>query len=320
MGRQTWSLILLARLWFPGLAQGTEPVECFAGRPSMGTVLEVTVGEGWQPVSEDLGAVLHASRRLFDGTRGAFDVTLGPVILADRSCGGAGGVDPGRRRVALEAVGGRGLVAMRRLAGLARPGMAVDLGGIGKGHATDRVAELLRSRGAVGGYLDFGRSSQAGFGPRGWKIGVTGLDGCSFDSLELRDRSLSTSEAGSPDNTVLDPTTGSPVRDRRLVTVRAASGVDAEGWSTALVVLGRPGLKLVPRGLDVFYRDEAGVVRLIRSDDAGGRSDAPRRARDMPRHQDRARRTGVPELRDDPELARPVQVHVCRPSRCESRM
>jgi thiamine biosynthesis lipoprotein ApbE len=81
--------------------------------------------------------------------------------------------------------------------------------------------------------------------------------------LRLRDASLSTSLAAATDTRpILDPRSGMPVEGPRLVTVLASRATAADAWSTALVVLGRDGVREAEsKGLEVLLEDGAGVLR-----------------------------------------------------------
>lgn len=275
--------------------------EVFAGRPCMGTVLEITVdhadpararslidrafaeaarleailsnwspgtelsrfnaraGQGAVPLSSELSEVLSLSARLHQLTDGAFDVTLGPVILLLRR----NALDPARLRAAHRLVDGRGLVVSGRYGALARPGMAVDLGGIGKGFAVDRIRDLLVRGGARAGFIDFGQSSQLAFGATPRVVAVRSLTGKPATKLELRNAALSTSDSGLQESSILDPRSGDRVPARRQATVTGQSAAVTEGWTKPLIVLGRawltgPGRDRLPG--QVRYKDEQGDI------------------------------------------------------------
>lgn len=274
------------------LAAPAGAAELFSGRPCMGTVLEITIdhasdpagrvlldrafaeaarlerilsnwsadtelsrfngraGQGPVPLSPELAEVLALSSRMHARTGGAFDVTLGPVILLMRR----GQFDTKQMREAFALVDGRGLTVQGRTAALARRGMAVDLGGVGKGYALDRLRDLLRSGGARSGFLDFGQSSQLAFGPVARRVAVRDLRGRPSSPIELRDAALSTSDSGRAESSVLDPRTGSRVRAHRQATVIAASATEAEAWTKPLIVLGRSWLPRVP-GRVIFQEE-----------------------------------------------------------------
>jgi thiamine biosynthesis lipoprotein len=150
-------------------------------------------------------------------------------------------------------------------------GAALDAGGIGKGIALDAIANLFREQGARAAFLDFGGSSQLALGappesPSGWKVAVAGAEtGTLLGVLHLRDAALSTSRASAPGNPagpIVDPRDAVPVPPPRLATVLAPDATTADAWSTALVVLGRDGLRRAEEaGLEALYEDRGGVVR-----------------------------------------------------------
>lgn len=126
------------------------------------------------------------------------------------------------------------------------PQLRLDLGGIGKGWALDRAAEVLTDAGVPGFLLHGGTStlrtqgapvSLAGrpAGVRGWCVGVE-----PFACVELRDAALSVSASRSNSKSraahVIDPATGQPLRSRHLSAVCAPDATRADAWSTALLV------------------------------------------------------------------------------------
>lgn len=122
--------------------------------------------------------------------------------------------------------------------------VAIDLGGIGKGHAIECAARCLRSHGVTRALLHGGTSSGIAIGRpldgAAWRIGV------SDNVIDLVDSSFSVSdEASQPaapfGRHITDPRASGveaadqPAR-RAIVTGPSARLTDA--WSTALVVLG----------------------------------------------------------------------------------
>jgi len=110
--------------------------------------------------------------------------------------------------------------------------LALDLGALAKGHALDRAREHLVERGIERALLHGGTSSIAAIGS-GWRVALAG----SARVLELCDESLSVSGQRGRGH-VLDPRTRRPVERAGLAWVRARSGLVAEAWSTAALVLG----------------------------------------------------------------------------------
>jgi thiamine biosynthesis lipoprotein len=135
-----------------------------------------------------------------------------------------------------------------------RPGVEIDLGGIGKGYALDRVVSLLRARGVVSALVNLGGSSVYGLGaPPGkeaWEVGIADPTSPAKTALtvRLRDRALSVSggygrsfeQDGVTYAHVLDPRTGRPVRDVLGVAVLSETGTAGDALDNVLFVLG-PG-------------------------------------------------------------------------------
>lgn len=235
-------------------------------------LLNAKAGKGPVAIGADLAAALTAMQRWSATTGGAFDPAVGRLV---RLWSAAAPPPPNllqdARRDRIES----SLRLDGQTATLAA-GVALDAGGIGKGIALDAIALLLRREGVRAAFLDFGGSSQLAIGsppdaPEGWRVLVAGLDaGAVGGLLALRDAALSTSRArgpGAKEGPIIDPRRGEPVTQRRVATVLANDATSAEAWSTAFVVLGRPGVDAVTAfgrwrtaGLEVFYADPEGTL------------------------------------------------------------
>ncbi len=207
--------------------------------------LNARAGEGAEPVDPRLEAMLRQAVRARERTSGAFDVTVGPLVLL--------WIDAAERdrapstdeiQAALARVGGPIVFEPEGRAALARPGMSVDLGGLAKGVALDRAVELLRADRVPRALLSFGRSSLWA-GGQNWRLAIQSDDGDWLGMVELRDQALSMSSSLSQSSWiegvryghVVDPRSGMALRERRLALVVADSATDAEVLSTALLVL-----------------------------------------------------------------------------------
>jgi thiamine biosynthesis lipoprotein len=186
---------------------------------------------------------------------GAFDVTVGPLMKAWGFFRDEGRVpgDPELARI-LESVGYRHVVLDRRAGTLRfdRPGVELDLGGIGKGYAVDRVVALLRQRGVASALVNLGGSSVYGLGaPPGraaWEVGIQDPTdpGKTAVTVELRDRALSVSggyarffeERGVTYAHILDPRTGRPVQGLLGVAVLTDSATEGDALDNVLFVRG----------------------------------------------------------------------------------
>jgi FAD:protein FMN transferase len=224
-------------------------------------------------VSDDLFRVLEAAQRLAEETGGAFDVTEGPVVRLWREARTTGhapnddaladaGARSGFKKLHLDA---RARTVMVDLAG-----MALDVGGIGKGYAASEALAAIAKRGirsalvAVSGDLAF---SNAPPGQSGWRIQIHSEDEATLgvpSTVELTNRSVSTSGSseqhldvnGQRYSHVIDPTSRMGLLSDITVTVVAPHGLEADGLDTAASVLG------VQRGLALIesHRDAGGLI------------------------------------------------------------
>jgi len=224
--------------------------------------LNRAAGQGPVRVDPDLVAVLARARDGSALTAGAFDLTVGPLVALWREAARRDRLpSPAELAAAREKVGAHRI----RLPGGSRaelpaPGMAVDLGGIGKGYALDRVAALLGEAGVDAALLSFGQSSVRGIGrppgAPGWRLALRAQAGGRPLTVTLRDRSLSVSSslgqafeiAGERFGHVVDPRSGQALRRAARALVVAPDATRAEVLSTALVVLPpERGVALVER-------------------------------------------------------------------------
>jgi thiamine biosynthesis lipoprotein len=238
------------------------------------------------PVSDDLFTVLEASQRLARATNGAFDVTQGPVIRLWREARRTG--RPPETGALDEAAvrGGFHLLTLdpeRPSVTLARPGMALDLGAIGKGYAASEAIEALTARGvrsalvAISGDLAF---SAAPPGRTGWRISVHALHGALTDipdTLELTHAAVSTSGAseqsveidGRRYSHVIDPASRAGLTRDITVTVVAPHGLDADGLDTAISLVGpEHGFELLedyPGAAALVIQNRDGITDVVAS-------------------------------------------------------
>ncbi len=228
------------------------------------------------PVEPELFDFLQRCLAFSRHSQGAFDVTVQPLMRAWGFFGGRGRLPPETElRKALQRVGYRklSLDPDRRTVRFALDGMALDLGGIAKGYAVDRVVSLLREYRIESALVSAGGSTVFGLGaPPGksaWKIKVRDPafprdPQRSALTVALENRCLSVS--GSYENSfvhegvtyshIMDPRRGRPVQGLLSVAVVAGSGMEGDALDNALFVMGpkeaRAYLKQYPR-VQAYY-------------------------------------------------------------------
>ncbi|WP_405231925.1 FAD:protein FMN transferase [Lentisalinibacter salinarum] len=212
----------------------------------------------WFPVSEDTAALVAMARAVSRMSSGAFDITVGPVV-------DLWGFGPDPVRVtppeeaeiaaALARVGDGALESREEPPALRKTSadVAVDLSGIAKGHAVDRVAAVLEQA-AIDNYLIEvgGELRVAGHNRRGerWTVAVEDPLAAGREVhrvLNVTDTAIATSGdyrnffeyEGERYSHTIDPRTGWPVsHDLVSVTVLDESAALADALATALLVLG----------------------------------------------------------------------------------
>ncbi len=210
--------------------------------------LNLRAGAGPQPVPPDLFRILEQSIELSAATGGTFDVTVSPLVQLWQRAGREGrwpspaAIAEARRAVGYERI------RLRPPDEVELPANgALELGGVGKGYAVDRMVEVLRREGAQSALVNFGGSSVAALGPPGkepgWRVWIQ-QDAALEGSLILRDAALSTSAtlgkhervAGHTIGHLVDPRTGLTLQDEAQATVLAPTATEAEAWSKALLI------------------------------------------------------------------------------------
>lgn len=205
-------------------------------------------------VSPELYRLISRSQGLSKQTRGAFDITVRPLVTLWEKAAKQG-VPPTEREIseARQLVGFRALeieppssVVLRKI------GVEIETGGIGKGFAVDEIVAQLKHRGVSRSFVNFGRSSMAAIGAPegqiGWKVDLELEDGIKEGVLFLRDETLSVSRArGNPFIVgkkayahIFDPSVGYPIEISRGAAVRGSSATDGEAYVKYLVVRGAP--------------------------------------------------------------------------------
>ena len=203
--------------------------------------------------------LLQQSVKLYEETRGAFDITAGPLTKVwgfHRRDGRLPTNDTLQQ--AKQCVGSNWLELDSATSSVRflRNGLQINLGAIGKGYALDRCADLLRSHGIDDYLIHGGRSSVLAAGSRfdeahadrGWSIVLRHplRHEQRLGELWLRDRACGTSSsgnqffhfAGKRYGHIIDPRSGYPADDLLSATVLAPTATQADALATAFFVMG----------------------------------------------------------------------------------
>ena len=158
---------------------------------------------------------------------------------------------------------------------LKREGMGIGLGGIAKGYAVDRAAEILARMNIENAIIKAGGDirvqGERGSGER-WKVSIRHpRENGKLATLPLTNISISTSgdyerffiKEDTLYHHIIDPNTGYPARKCQSVTILAPDTMTSDALSTSVFVLGpAKGLALVEKlgGVEAIIVDSSGAV------------------------------------------------------------
>jgi thiamine biosynthesis lipoprotein len=188
-------------------------------------------------------------------SNGAFDVTVGPLMKAWGFFDGDGRLPTSAELAAARRLVGGGHVILRpasRTIAFDASGVELDLGGIAKGYAVDRVVGLFKRRQIPAALISAGGSTIYALGaPPGrdsWSVTIQDPIHSRKVALtlQLKDRAVSVAgrseksfEAGGVTYShIMDPHTGTPAQGVLTVVVLAATGTDGDALDDAFFVLG----------------------------------------------------------------------------------
>jgi thiamine biosynthesis lipoprotein len=224
-------------------------------------------------VEPELFDFIADAMRYNRGSHGAFDITVGPLMKAWGFFRGEGHLPSEDEIAAAQRHVGGAHVTLNpaaRTIGFDEPGVELDLGGIAKGYAVDRVVRLFQQRPIAAALISAGGSTIYGLGAPpgrdGWKVELQDpIDPRKIAlTVHLKDRAVSV--AGSSEKSfeaggvryshIMDPRTGRPVQGVLSVAVLASSGTAGDALDNAFFVLGpersQTYLNQLP-GAEVFF-------------------------------------------------------------------
>ena len=229
--------------------------------------VNAAAGRSAVQVSLETMVLVRKSLQVAEMTEGAFNIAIGPAVDAWNIS-----AEP-RLPTAEELAALKPLIDLQhvhtdvweRTIYLEKPGMRVDVGGIGKGYAADQAVLVMKKAGAIAGVVAlsgdikaFGRLPDGG----AFRVGIQHprKEGEILAEIDLQDEAISTAgdyerffeKDGIRYHHILDPHTLQPARGCQSVSVIAKEGIWADGLDTGIFVLGAErGMELVEQLEDV---------------------------------------------------------------------
>ncbi|WP_298682805.1 FAD:protein FMN transferase [uncultured Methanomethylovorans sp.] len=211
--------------------------------------------------SNDLTYVINKSIYYQHITRGAFDITVLPLLDLWKSKFAPGGTQQPPTEDELDATLRLVNASNITIEGndiFLQKGMKITLGGIAKGYALDLAIDSLRKDGITSGFVDAGGNGYyIGYKPDGtsWRVGLQdpNMSQQVITVIEITDMAVATSgnyeryfSEEAKVSHIADPRTGYPSQNLISATVIAPLGIDSDALSTSVFVLGeQEGLEMI---------------------------------------------------------------------------
>jgi len=205
--------------------------------------------------TKELFELLSACVGYSRASQGTFDISVGPLMKLWGFYKGSGHL-PHRAEVrgVMRLVGYKNILldASHHWVRFAKRGVELDPGGIGKGYAVDRIAQILKEEGVKHALISGGGSSIYAIGAppdeQGWKVDIKNPrhPSESVASVFLKDESMSTSGSyekffraeGRFYSHIMDPRTGFPAQGMLSTSVITPKTIDSEAWAKPYYILG----------------------------------------------------------------------------------
>ena len=218
-------------------------------------------------VDHELLRLIKRAVEYAEMTEGGFNIAVGPLIKLWRVSEGGNIPKKDEIKKTHEIIDYRDIVIneKKETVFLKKNGMAIDLGGIAKGYASDRAEIVLKKNGIVSGIVAVAGDINA-FGKKEdgnkWRVGIQHprKKGKFIGIIELEDEAVSTSgdyerffiRDGKRYHHIIDPKTGEPAGKCQSVTIIAKEATATDALSTGIFVMGpEKGMELIERLPDV---------------------------------------------------------------------
>jgi thiamine biosynthesis lipoprotein len=210
--------------------------------------------DGSGELSPETAVLINESLEIYKLTDGAFDITVYPLMKKWGFYTGEYALPTDTELSELLAcVGSDKLALTENTLTLTKAGMGIDFGGIAKGYASDKAAEVLAENGVESALISLGGNIRVlGAKPDGtpWRIAIRNPEdeNTPIGIVKVMDKSVITSGSyeryfemnGKTYHHILDPKTGLPAENGlQSVTIVCERGILADGLSTALFVMGK---------------------------------------------------------------------------------
>jgi FAD:protein FMN transferase len=231
-------------------------------------------------VSTETIDLIEKSIRISEVTDGAFDITVGSLVklwdMKKRVIPDKKTIDETRKNV-----GYKNIIVDRSASTIfiKKKGVSIDLGGIVKGYAADRVVDVLMRNGIKSGIAQVGGEVRS-FGKRPdggqWTVGIQnprqkGSDDEIIATIDISDKAISTSgdynkyfeKDGRRYHHLIDPETGYPSLNCGGATVIADNATKSDGFSKLYILGPQKGIAVAKKaGVEVIFIDCNGEIAM----------------------------------------------------------
>ena len=212
----------------------------------------------WHTLSDDLFTVIEHANSISKKTNGAFDITIGPLVnLWGFGPNKSENKIPSTESIELvkKDIGYRKILLNKSQKKISKlvPDLYLDLSGIAKGFAVDKIARHLEKKNLENYLIEIGGELLANGINNDkmiWQIGIENPDGRDKKVkriIQLKNMAMATSgdyknyfeENGVRYSHTIDPVTGNPIKHKLVsVTVLDSTALNADALATAFMVMG----------------------------------------------------------------------------------
>jgi FAD:protein FMN transferase len=233
--------------------------------------LSSSSGKGeWVSLSASLLDILLVSQSAWKLSRGAFDITIGPIVRLWRKARKDNRFpDKDSLAGALKATGFQYILidSIHKRVQLMKPGMRLDLGGIAQGYMAQKVLNHLQNNQINSALIDASGDIVMGDAPPdkdGWRIAVNLPESTTElmdNKIVVHNKAVITSgdvyqymiHDGKRYSHIVDPRTGYGVTNQRNATVITDDGVEADWLATASTILSIKQIRKLTKKLNAGF-------------------------------------------------------------------